>query len=184
MISWTCIVINSIIFWDMTPCSPLSFKHRFGGTYRLHLQGLSWRWRRYIPPKRRLKLNGLHGVISQKMILFITTAVKTSIPSVHCNNFLYNICWVTPLGFSIGLRPLPTSEKQFPLLLISTNNRILYICIWGIKLKFGDCIYWDLVSQGWGVKIKVPLALVSFCSYTSGWINCNELWYLELNKLY
>jgi hypothetical protein len=29
-----------------------------------------WRWRRYVPPKRRLKLNGLHGVISQKMILF------------------------------------------------------------------------------------------------------------------
>jgi hypothetical protein len=30
-----------------------------------------WRWRRYVPPKRRLTLNGLHGVISQKMVLFI-----------------------------------------------------------------------------------------------------------------
>jgi hypothetical protein len=28
-----------------------------------------------------LKLNVLHGVISQKMILFITTAVKTSNPT-------------------------------------------------------------------------------------------------------
>jgi hypothetical protein len=28
-----------------------------------------------------LKLDGLHGVISQKMILFITTAVKTSNPT-------------------------------------------------------------------------------------------------------
>jgi hypothetical protein len=28
-----------------------------------------------------LKLNGLHGVLSQKMILFITTAVKTSNPA-------------------------------------------------------------------------------------------------------
>jgi hypothetical protein len=28
-----------------------------------------------------LKLNGLHGVISQKMILFIATAVKTSNPT-------------------------------------------------------------------------------------------------------
>jgi hypothetical protein len=35
------------------------------------------RWRRYVPPKSRLKLNGLHGVISQKMIRFITTTVKT-----------------------------------------------------------------------------------------------------------
>jgi hypothetical protein len=31
--------LNSIIFWDITPCSPLSFNRRFGGTYRLHLQG-------------------------------------------------------------------------------------------------------------------------------------------------
>jgi hypothetical protein len=41
-----------------------------------------WRWRRYVPPKRPLTLNGLHGVISQKMILFITTAVKTSNPTL------------------------------------------------------------------------------------------------------
>jgi hypothetical protein len=30
--------VKSIIFWDMTPCSQLSFDRRFGGTYRLHLQ--------------------------------------------------------------------------------------------------------------------------------------------------
>jgi hypothetical protein len=29
-----------------------------------------WRWRRYIPPKRLLIFNGLHGVLSQKTILF------------------------------------------------------------------------------------------------------------------
>jgi hypothetical protein len=34
--------------------------------------------RRYIPPKHRLTLNGLQGIISQKMIFFINTAVKTS----------------------------------------------------------------------------------------------------------
>jgi hypothetical protein len=28
-----------------------------------------------------MKLNGLHGVISQKMIFFITTAMKTSNPT-------------------------------------------------------------------------------------------------------
>jgi hypothetical protein len=28
---------KSIIFWDMTPCSPLSVNRRFGATYRLHL---------------------------------------------------------------------------------------------------------------------------------------------------
>jgi hypothetical protein len=40
-----------------------------------------WRWRRYVPPKRRLTLNRLHGVISQKMVLFILTAVRTSNPT-------------------------------------------------------------------------------------------------------
>jgi hypothetical protein len=30
--------MKSTIFWDITPCSPLSIKRRFGGTYRLHLQ--------------------------------------------------------------------------------------------------------------------------------------------------
>jgi hypothetical protein len=40
-----------------------------------------WRWRRYIPLKRQLTLNGLHGIISQKMVLFITTAVRTSDPT-------------------------------------------------------------------------------------------------------
>jgi hypothetical protein len=79
----TAVVMNSIIFRDMTPCSPLSFNRRFGGTHRLHLNGIllaicllagllnlflrPWRRRRYVPPKRRLKL---HGVIPQNMILF------------------------------------------------------------------------------------------------------------------
>jgi hypothetical protein len=35
----------------------------------------------YVPPKRRLTLNGLHGVIRQKIALFITTAVRTSNPT-------------------------------------------------------------------------------------------------------
>jgi hypothetical protein len=36
---FTAVVMKSIIFWDMTPCSLLSCNGRFGGTYRLHLQG-------------------------------------------------------------------------------------------------------------------------------------------------
>jgi hypothetical protein len=63
-----------------------------------------WRWRRYVSPKRRLKLDGLHGVISQKMILFITSTVKTSNPTwfyftfsqtcthIYCN---YVCIWIT-----------------------------------------------------------------------------------------
>jgi hypothetical protein len=42
-----------------------------------------WRWRRYFPPKRRVQLNGLHGVISQKMIpcsLVEESTASTSLP--------------------------------------------------------------------------------------------------------
>jgi hypothetical protein len=61
------------------PCSLLGVNRRFGGTYRLHLQG-RWRWRQYVSLKRRLTLNGLHGLIPQKMVLFITTTVRSSNP--------------------------------------------------------------------------------------------------------
>jgi hypothetical protein len=37
----------------------------------------------YVAPKRRLALTGLHGVISQKIELFIATAAKTSNPTIQ-----------------------------------------------------------------------------------------------------
>jgi hypothetical protein len=73
--AFTVAVMKSTIFWDITPCSPLSVNRRFRGTYRLHLQGqrnkfskkpVSKRvasWRRYVPPKRWLTLNRLQGLI-------------------------------------------------------------------------------------------------------------------------
>jgi hypothetical protein len=35
----------------------------------------------YVTPKRRLALNNLYGVISQKLVLFMTTALRTSNPT-------------------------------------------------------------------------------------------------------
>jgi hypothetical protein len=35
----TPVVMESTIFWNITPCTPLKFNRRFGGTYRLHLYG-------------------------------------------------------------------------------------------------------------------------------------------------
>jgi hypothetical protein len=35
----TAVVKNSSIFWDITSHSPLKVNRRFGGTWRLHLQG-------------------------------------------------------------------------------------------------------------------------------------------------
>jgi hypothetical protein len=40
------------------------------------------RWRRHVPLKSCWIFNGLHGVVSQKIVLFTTTAVRTSIPTL------------------------------------------------------------------------------------------------------
>jgi hypothetical protein len=55
--------LKSIVFWDMTPCSPLSFNRRFGGTYGLHLQG-----RRNIPEDDTLHNHGCENLKSYNQI--------------------------------------------------------------------------------------------------------------------
>jgi hypothetical protein len=35
----TAVVVKSTALWDIKQCSPVSVNRRFGGTYRLHLQG-------------------------------------------------------------------------------------------------------------------------------------------------
>jgi hypothetical protein len=35
----TAVVMESTIFWDITPCSPLKINRRLGGKCRLRLQG-------------------------------------------------------------------------------------------------------------------------------------------------
>jgi hypothetical protein len=86
----TAVVMQNTVFWDITLCSPFKVNIHFGGTYHLHLQirisrarfqrkkqvastllatFFPWRWRRYVPPKRRLTFNGLHCVMSHKTVL-------------------------------------------------------------------------------------------------------------------
>jgi hypothetical protein len=65
--------ISSTIFWDITQAC-----HLLSRWFLAELILSTLKMGRYVPPKRRLTLNGLHGVISQKIALFITTAVRTS----------------------------------------------------------------------------------------------------------
>jgi hypothetical protein len=95
----TAVIMKSTVFWDITPCSPLSVKwhpaYRLLSRWFLARLILPWRWSRYVPPKRRLTMNGLHGVISQKIELFKMTAFKTSDPLCR---------WVRPRNFDVFTR--------------------------------------------------------------------------------
>jgi hypothetical protein len=146
--------MKSTVFWDITPCSPLSVNRRFGGHIasifrvekissagnqrqsrwqeELKMEAMwssktrwlstdytalyprrwyssillsvyfisettgrisiKWRWRQCVPLKRRLTLNRLHGIISQKIVLFTTTTVRTS-NSTYWH--IFSVSWST-----------------------------------------------------------------------------------------
>jgi hypothetical protein len=74
------------IFWDIMPCSPSKVNVGFRGIFRLYLQDRRTSQARNQresrrQAERRLIFNGLHGVVSQKNEVFITTAVRTSNPT-------------------------------------------------------------------------------------------------------
>jgi hypothetical protein len=93
----TAVVMKSSIFWDIMPYSPLKVNRRFRGTRRLHLQGRRnqreagskqsssvLKWRQHVPLKRRLNINGLHGVLSQT----IEPLIKRSENSMETQNVM------------------------------------------------------------------------------------------------
>jgi hypothetical protein len=65
---------------------PYSFRRNlsppsWGSNKPAWTQVTSRRW--YVPPKRRLTFNGLHGVVSERRELFTATAVRTSDPTYN-----------------------------------------------------------------------------------------------------
>jgi hypothetical protein len=93
-----------LLWYNASTCSHAGFL--------LNLFFRPWRWRRYVSPKRRFTLNGLHGVISQKIVLFYYSIVArvyvtavTFLPS-HClatiGGFLPSRCVATIRGFFLS----------------------------------------------------------------------------------
>jgi hypothetical protein len=64
--------------------------HMLSGCYFARLILRPWRGRWYVRKKRELTLKGLYGVISQKIVLFITTGVPISNPTN--NNQVSKLC--------------------------------------------------------------------------------------------
>jgi hypothetical protein len=129
-----------------------------------------WRWKQYVPPKRRLTLNGLHGVISQKMVRFITTAVRTSNPtSLQGVTFLHIVacsvhtCW---LLYSIPDRVVllcgeTIAERKSPL---GRGRRRWqnHINIYSYVKELGVGCGLDLINPGLGVMAAVASTVMNF----------------------
>jgi hypothetical protein len=111
--------LESSVFCDTLPCYPLKVNRHFGGTCHLDLTPcylflagfLPWRWRQNASLKHQLTFNRLYSIISQKIELFITTAVRSlksynlcgnhvclsvcdlvSVP-ILCDRFSSNLIW-------------------------------------------------------------------------------------------
>jgi hypothetical protein len=78
----TAVVMQSSVFWNITTCSPLKVNRRLRETYLLCMPSVftlvtcsayssPWKWRRCVPSKRQLIFNGLHGVVTQKIVLYL-----------------------------------------------------------------------------------------------------------------
>jgi hypothetical protein len=87
---------------DITPCNPLKINRRLGGICHLYLLGRAfvchllsryflawlilrpWRWRRRVPPKRRLNFKTIHSVISKNTELFRFLILTILSPGMCC----------------------------------------------------------------------------------------------------
>jgi hypothetical protein len=100
-----------------------------------------WKWRRYATPKRRLQLSRLHGVISQKMVLFITTAVRASNPIEW--SIFFHYCYSQ--AFSISTYNSHQSYAVFKTIVeIFDRNIILHFSLLFLSIctcSFGVYIY-------------------------------------------
>jgi hypothetical protein len=92
-----CVGMKTTGFWDVMLYSLLKASLCFGRAYRLHLPLKCW-----------LAFSGLHGVLSQKIVLFITITVRTSNPTLcgkfvaNSNFFLSLMSMFGPLGYAIA----------------------------------------------------------------------------------
>jgi hypothetical protein len=139
---------KSIIFWDMTPCSPLGVNRRFGGTYRLHLQG---------------RRNRFGKKLSSKQVAstcFITTDVKTSNPTVWLKVLVVPPFLLSPFIYAIvvtqnrerkilpyiELYPAPVKVAYDNFTIISLSGIITRsLCVSGFRKKTltrGSFIIW------------------------------------------
>jgi hypothetical protein len=95
------LLVKSNIFWNKTPCSPLKINRRFGGTYRLLLQG-----RRVSRQETSVKARGKKN--KQTSVHFQLNTRRY----IADDNTLYNHCWDPQILYNILVFKKSYTKKQ------------------------------------------------------------------------
>jgi hypothetical protein len=160
--------MKNAVFWDVAPwrsCVNL----RFGGTYHLHLQGrkirerrtsvsrwlqtADWKWRLYVPPKRRFTQD-LQGATSQKTAFFIVTSVKTS--NLTYFRTLHQLSWSTLYWISRGSSSLILGRNIWAsfnnaLFCFYTSNAIYSFLYSGVRVS------WKYLKMSISPIFRIPV---------------------------
>jgi hypothetical protein len=135
----TAVVTKNTIFWNVTPCSP-SACHLLSLWFLALFSLRTWRWRRYVHPKRLLNFNGLHSVISQMIVIFIISTWFCSVSfSFICKIYRYARRSDTLLCSVVSVVWLHL-KQQVDWIGIISNDSDMYSEIPGSN--FGRNIYW------------------------------------------
>jgi hypothetical protein len=129
--------MKSVIFWDITPCSPLNVNRCFGGTYDLHLQGLT------ISPARYQRESRQQAEPTLKMETIYSS--KTSV------DFQWTIQRYIPIGSNLHTHHYE-NLKSYMMTIMLDHSRGHSNCIYK-KVK----MYGGLDAQN---RIFLTLALV------------------------
>jgi hypothetical protein len=137
--------------WHSTDC--------FHAGFLLSLFFRPWRWRRYVPPKHRLTFKGLHGVISQKLVLFIEIIIT-----------------ILLIQYGIPLREHKKSESCYRGLCCRIYEYLLIGHVWIIyvylylfnPIQIGGGGRWsycpfELLNMGSCIQILCACGCVFFC---------------------
>jgi hypothetical protein len=92
-----------------------------------------WRWKRHISPKRRLISNRLHGIISQNIETFITTAVRTSNPANYSliSRLLRLLCFFFLVSWSgVGQSPVGAPAPNWSVVPASDDTWWMWSSRW------------------------------------------------------
>jgi hypothetical protein len=139
------VVLKISIFWGIMPYSLLAACFAL-----VSLILRLWRWRRYVPPKRRLTFNGLYDVISQKVeIKAIDFPVETkpgnlsnTCPKRHC------LCWYVP--HNVLWQPQPSVAASSSTQIFVARQRVGK----HIPETHGQATIWHSLLGNWPVNTQ------------------------------